>query len=108
MVREVLRHWTPHRVFGRNAGRGRHPCEEARSDSRPLTTQRPWETGTLAVMKLDTTVLLPVTAVVASVLLLLAGRKRILEIIAVAASGAWLAMALDIFSWPLKGKYLSA
>ena len=59
-------------------------------------------------MKLDTTVLLPVTAVVASVLLLLAGKKRILEIIAVAASGAWLAMQLDIFSWPLKGKYLSA
>jgi hypothetical protein len=58
-------------------------------------------------MKLDTTVLLPVTAVVASVLLLLAGKKRVLEIIAVVASGAWLALQLQIFKWPLKGEYTS-
>ncbi len=58
-------------------------------------------------MKVDTTILLPVTAVVASVLLLLAGRTRVLEIVAVVASGAWLALQLQLFAWPLKGTYLS-
>lgn len=58
-------------------------------------------------MKIDTTVLLPVTAVVASVLLLLAGRKRVLEIVAVVASGAWLALQLQVFSWPLKQEALN-
>ena len=53
-------------------------------------------------MKIDTTILIPATAVVASVLLLLAGRKRILEIVAVAASGVWLAVQLGLFAWPIK------
>ncbi|HLU66873.1 MAG TPA: hypothetical protein VKZ63_11390 [Kofleriaceae bacterium] len=54
-------------------------------------------------MKIDTAVLLPVAAVVASVLLLLAGRKRIFEIVAVVASGVWLAIHLNVLNWPLKG-----
>lgn len=58
-------------------------------------------------MKIDTTVLLPVTALVASVLLLLAGRKRVLEIVAVAASAGWLALQLQMFSWPLKHEFLT-
>jgi len=53
-------------------------------------------------MKIDTGILLPVTGVVASILLLLAGRKRILELIALIASGVWLALTLRVFSWPLK------
>ena len=54
-------------------------------------------------MKLETTTLLPVAAVVASVLLLMAGKKRVLEIIALVASIAWLLLALDVFNWPIKG-----
>lgn len=53
-------------------------------------------------MKIETAVLLPVTAVVASVLLLLAGRKRVFELIALIASGVWLATQLDLFKWPLE------
>lgn len=52
-------------------------------------------------MKIDTSLVQPVAAVVAAVLLMMAGRKRILELIALIASGVWLAMALDIFKWPL-------
>jgi hypothetical protein len=52
-------------------------------------------------MKIDTDVLLPITSVVASLLLVLAGRQRIFEIIALIASGAWLAMQLGLFTWPL-------
>ncbi|HEY5935204.1 MAG TPA: hypothetical protein VIU61_11230 [Kofleriaceae bacterium] len=59
-------------------------------------------------MKIDTTILLPVTAVVASVLLLMAGRKRIFEIIVLAASAAWLLLELALFSWPLKHAYASS
>ena len=58
-------------------------------------------------MTIDTTTLLPVAAVVASVLLLLAGKQRIFEIIAIIASAAWLGMSLNLFNWPLKGRYLS-
>jgi len=54
-------------------------------------------------MKIDTTVLLPVAAVVASFLLLFAGRMRAFEIIALIASAAWLLVALGIVVWPLKG-----
>jgi hypothetical protein len=61
--------------------------------------------GTLDTMKIDTTVLLPVAAVVSSVLLLMAGRKRILELVALAASGTWLLHQLDFFKWPLKERY---
>jgi hypothetical protein len=52
-------------------------------------------------MKIDTSLVQPVAAVVAAVLLMMAGRKRILELIALIASAVWLAMALDIFKWPL-------
>lgn len=54
-------------------------------------------------MKIDTLILLPAAAVVSSGLLLLAGRKRIFEIIALAASVAWLALQLGLFAWPIKG-----
>ena len=56
-------------------------------------------------MKVDMTVLLPVAAVVASVLLLMAGRKRILELVALVASGAWLLLEMNTFKWPLKERY---
>ena len=54
-------------------------------------------------MKIDTTVLLPVAAIVASALLLMAGTKRIFEIIALAASVMWILVELDIINWPIKG-----
>jgi hypothetical protein len=54
-------------------------------------------------MKIDPMILLPAAAVVSSVLLLLAGRKRVIEIIAVIASGAWLALQLGLVAWPIKG-----
>jgi hypothetical protein len=53
-------------------------------------------------MKVDTTLLLPVAAVVASVLLLMAGKKRIFEIIALAASVMWILVELSIIKWPIK------
>jgi hypothetical protein len=53
-------------------------------------------------MKIDTTILLPVTAVVASALLLMAGKKRIFEVIALIASVAWILLELDFFDWPIK------
>lgn len=58
-------------------------------------------------MKIDTTLLIPVAAVVASVLLLIAGRKRLLEIIALLASAAWLLLHLGMFVWPLKHRLAS-
>jgi hypothetical protein len=57
-------------------------------------------------MKVDTTTLVPVSSVVASVLLLLAGKTRIFELIALIASAAWLLVTLDVFDWPLKHRYL--
>ncbi|MEJ7596360.1 MAG: hypothetical protein WKG01_00505 [Kofleriaceae bacterium] len=56
-------------------------------------------------MKIDTTILLPVAAVIASLLLLVAGRKRLLEAIALVASGAWLLHALGMYTWPFKHQY---
>ena len=56
---------------------------------------------TVADMKIDTGVLLPVTAVAASIVLLLAGRKRIFELIALVASGVWLLITLGVFRWPI-------
>jgi len=53
-------------------------------------------------MEIDWGIVLPATAVVASVLLLLAGSARIFEVIALIASGAWLAFQLDLFKWPIK------
>ncbi len=53
-------------------------------------------------MKIDTLILLPVAAVVASLLLLMAGQKRIFEIIALVASGAWLVLQLGLVAWPFK------
>ena len=53
-------------------------------------------------MKVDTAVLIPTAAVVSSVLLLLAGKKRIFEIIALAASALWLAVQLGVMAWPIK------
>ena len=52
-------------------------------------------------MKIDTTILLPTAAVVSSVLLLMAGKLRVFEVIALIASGLWLALQLDLFKWPL-------
>ena len=52
-------------------------------------------------MKIDTTILVPVSAVVSSVLLLLAGKMRIFELLAVIASGIWLALTLGLFNWPI-------
>jgi hypothetical protein len=54
-------------------------------------------------MKIDTMILLPAAAVVSSVLLLLAGRKRIFELLAVIASATWLALQLGLVRWPIKG-----
>src|SRR5688500_14242163 len=56
-------------------------------------------------MKIDTMILLPVAAVVASVLLFLAGRKRVSEVLALVASGVWLAVELVLFAWPLTHKF---
>ncbi len=56
-------------------------------------------------MKIDTTILVPVAAVVSSVLLLLAGRKRIVEVIALAASAMWLVVQLGLVKWPLDHRY---
>ncbi len=53
-------------------------------------------------MKIDTTIVLPTAAVVSSVLLLLAGKRRLFELIALVASSVWLAVHLSIISWPLK------
>jgi hypothetical protein len=58
-------------------------------------------------MKIDTTILVPVAAVVSALLLLLAGRKRILEVIALAASGVWLVVQLGLVKWPLHHRYLT-
>jgi hypothetical protein len=58
-------------------------------------------------MKIDTTILLPTAAVVSSVLLLMAGKKRMLELIALAASGVWLVVRLGVIAWPLKGSLAS-
>ncbi len=53
-------------------------------------------------MKIDTMLLLPAAAVVSSVLLLMAGKKRIFELIAVIASAAWLVFHLGLVAWPIK------
>lgn len=58
-------------------------------------------------MKIDATILVPVAAVVASVLLLMAGRKRVLEVIALAASAVWLVVALGVMRWPLNHRLAS-
>lgn len=58
-------------------------------------------------MKIDTPTLIPVAAVVSSVLLLLAGRTRVWEIIALIASGFWLVIELGFMSWPLKNPNLN-
>jgi hypothetical protein len=57
-------------------------------------------------MKIDMSLLLPVSAVVASVLLLIAGRKRLVEIIAVIAASVWLAVHLGLLSWPIRAASL--
>ncbi len=53
-------------------------------------------------MEINWGIVLPATAVVSSVLLLLAGRARIFEVLAIIASGAWLGLQLDLFNWPIK------
>lgn len=58
-------------------------------------------------MKIDATILIPVAAVVASALLFMAGRKRVLEVIALAASAVWLVVSLGIMRWPLGHRYAS-
>jgi hypothetical protein len=58
-------------------------------------------------MKIDTTILIPVAAVVSSVLLLVAGRVRVFEILALVASSIWLAIELALFSWPLHHRLAS-
>lgn len=52
---------------------------------------------------MNTALVQPVAALAASVLLFLGGRRRVWEIVAIVASGVWLAMVLRIFAWPLKG-----
>ena len=56
-------------------------------------------------MKIDTTILLPVAAVIASLLLLVAGKKRLFEAVALIASAAWLLFALGMYKWPLNHAY---
>jgi len=56
-------------------------------------------------MKIDMTTLIPVAAVVSAVLLLLAGKQRVVEVIALVASVAWLALELALFKWPLTHRY---
>jgi hypothetical protein len=58
-------------------------------------------------MKLDTTFVVPIAALISSVLLLLAGKQRVFEIIALAASAAWLALELSLFAWPLNHRLAS-
>src|SRR5262245_15231955 len=58
-------------------------------------------------MKIDTTILLPTAAVVSSVLLLMAGKKRLLEIIALVASCVWLVIRVGVITWPLKSSLAS-
>lgn len=58
-------------------------------------------------MKIDATILVPVAAVVSSLLLLFAGRKRIPEVIALVASGVWLVVQLGLVRWPLQHRYLT-
>ncbi|HEU0036155.1 MAG TPA: hypothetical protein VFQ53_36330 [Kofleriaceae bacterium] len=53
-------------------------------------------------MKIDTLILLPIAAVVSSILLLMAGKKRIFELIAVIASAVWLTVQLGVIRWPIK------
>jgi len=53
-------------------------------------------------MKINSAVLIPTAAVVSSVLLLLAGKKRVFEIIALVASAVWLVVAIGVMTWPLK------
>lgn len=54
-------------------------------------------------MKIDTSDIQPLAAVISSVILLLAARQRVVEIIALIASSVWLALALGIFKWPISG-----
>ena len=58
-------------------------------------------------MKIDTTILLPTAAVVSSVWLLMAGKKRLLEIIALVASCVWLVVRVGVITWPRKGSMAS-
>ena len=58
-------------------------------------------------MKIDTTFVVPSAAVVSSVLLLLAGKQRVFEVLALAASAAWLLLELSVFEWPLQHKFAS-
>jgi hypothetical protein len=58
-------------------------------------------------MKIDTTFLIPIAALVCSVVLLLAGKQRVFEVIALIASGVWLALELDLFNWPLHHRLAS-
>ncbi|MBA3538202.1 MAG: hypothetical protein H0T79_01115 [Deltaproteobacteria bacterium] len=52
-------------------------------------------------MKIDAMLLPPVIAVVSSGLLLVAGQKRIFELIALIASAAWLVLQLGLVAWPV-------
>ena len=54
-------------------------------------------------MKIDTGALQPIAAVVSSVLLLMAGKQRTLEIVALLTSAVWLAITIGMFKWPING-----
>jgi hypothetical protein len=56
-------------------------------------------------MKIDTTTLLPVAALVSSVLLLAAGKQRIFEVLALIASLAWLVLELGFLTWPFGQRF---
>ncbi len=80
---------------------GDHTCQR-RARPGPRLAIAPRKCGYHRGMKIDTLLLLPAAALVSSVLLLLAGRKRIFEVIAVVASGAWLVLHLGLIKWPFK------
>jgi hypothetical protein len=52
-------------------------------------------------MKIDSALLLPVASVVASGLLLVAGKTRVFEALAALGSLLWLLIALHLFNWPI-------
>ncbi len=56
-------------------------------------------------MKVDTTFVIPSAAIVSSVLLLIAGKQRVFEILALVASIVWLLIELSVFDWPISHKF---
>jgi hypothetical protein len=57
------------------------------------------------MLKIDTSYIVPIAAVLASILLLVAGKQRVFEILALIASVVWLLLDLGLFNWPLHNKF---